>query len=226
MNAQTLKEIQGILDYEFKNPELLETALSHSSYANQYGVKSNERLEFFGDTILGYVVSEIIYSESEFDEGKLSKLRALIVSMKPLSTISKESGLDKYLLFSGINSRMKPTDAMLSDMVEAIVAAIYLDGGIEEVKKFVDKFFRKLIAEIEGQTTFTDSKSMLQETLTKSQIEYESIKTGPDHRPTFKAQVVVDGEILGEGISSDKRSAEQKAAAEALHKIKEKQTGK
>ena len=220
MEANVIKEIEEILDYEFKDVQVLETALTHSSYANQNGVKSNERLEFFGDTILGYVISEIIYTESEFDEGKLSKLRALIVSMKPLATIAKESGLDKFLLYIGPQTRVYPTDAMLSDQIEAIVAALYLDGGIEVVRKFVNKFFRPIIDEYEGKTTFTDSKSTLQETLAKNKIHYESSKTGPDHRPTFKASVFVDDQLWGTGQASDKRGAEQKAAAEALQKLK------
>ena len=220
MDAKRLKEIESILGYKFKNPQYIETALSHSSYANQNGVKSNERLEFFGDTILGFVISEIIYTESEFDEGKLSKLRALIVSMKPLANIAKESGLDKFLLYIGPQSKVYPTDAMLSDQIEAIVAALYLDGGIEEVKRFVNKYFRKIIDEFEGKSTFTDSKSALQEYMSKSVIRYESKKTGPDHRPTFKASVFVDEVMQGSGVASDKRGAEQKAAEEALRKVK------
>ena len=161
-----IKEIEHIIGYKFKNGQLLKTALTHSSYANIHGIKSNERLEFLGDTLLSTIISERIYFEMDYAEGDLSKLRSRVVSMEPLANLAESLTLDKHLMYVG-----SLTNNMKADMMEAIIASIYIDGGMENTKKFVSKVFGETVNTMEKLSVLADSKSYLQEHLSSAEIK-------------------------------------------------------
>ena len=219
MNKIDISKIEDIIEYKFKNKSLLETAFTHSSYANINHTKSNERLEFLGDTVLSTIISEKIYFDMDYNEGQLSKLRSNIVSMRPLALLIENLGLIDYLQYSGSNNRANITDNMKADLMESIIAAIYIDGGLEVAKKFVKKKFFPLISEMEKLKVLEDSKSYLQEQLKNESIKYTTTKTGSDHNPTFTATVIINGVAMGRGVGSSKRQAEKLAASEALKKL-------
>ena len=209
-----ISEIEKIIGYKFKNKELLKTAFTHSSYANIHGIKSNERLEFFGDTLLSTIISEKIYFEMDYAEGDLSKLRSRVVSMEPLSELAQNLGLDQYLQYVG-----SLTNNMKADMMEAIIASIYIDGGMEHTKRFVSKVFGETVRAMESLTVLADSKSYLQEHLSSAEIKYTCSKSGVDHNPTFPATVIINGVVSGRGTGTTKKEAEKKAASEAIKNL-------
>lgn len=219
MKVNELTEIERIIEYKFKNRSLLETAFTHSSFANINHVKSNERLEFLGDTVLSTLISERIYNDMDYNEGQLSKLRSKIVSMHPLALLIENLNLVKYLQYAGSSNRGNITDNMKADLMEAIIGAIYIDGGMESARKFVKKNFFPLIKEMEQLTVLEDAKSYLQEKLKNDSIKYTTTKTGSDHNPVFTATVVINGVSMGQGVGSSKRQAETLAAENALKKL-------
>lgn len=211
--------VEAILGYTFKNKDLVVSACTHSSFANQYKLQSNERLEFLGDTVLSTIISEIIYHDKDYNEGQLSKLRSKIVSMKPLALIADNLNLSKFLLSLGKLQDEEATDNMKADLVEALIGAIYIDGGLESAKKFINKNFIAVVKEMEGLRNLEDAKSYLQEQLKTDTIKYYSTKTGTDHNPIFTATVKVNGVVMGKGSGTSKRIAETFAAEEALKKL-------
>ncbi len=217
---ENLAEVEKIIGYTFKNKKLLAEALTHSSYANLHDTTSNERLEFLGDTVLSTIISEQIYLDKDYNEGKLSKLRAKIVSLKPLSVIDGKLGLSKYLRFAGSSKAKEATDSMKADLVEATIGAIYIDGGFAEAKKFVLRNFSVSIKQNEALSSLDDHKSYLQEHFIGSKIEYSVKKSGADHDPTFVATVYINGLAVGKGTAKTKRDAEQLAAGEARKNLK------
>ncbi len=218
MQTEDIKNIEKIINYKFKDKNLLITAFTHSSFANNFHTKSNERLEFLGDTVLSTIISERIYSDMDYNEGQLSKLRSKIVSMHPLAELIDELGLIKFLQFSGAN-RDCITDNMKADLMEAIIGAIYIDGGLEKARGFVSKNFFKMIKACEKLDELEDSKSKLQEMLKSDSIKYTTNKSGTDHNPTFTASCMVNGVCMGRGSGSSKRQAETMAAGEAIKKL-------
>ena len=224
MNNQNLIELQNKLNYHFKKPALLETALTHSSYANEHkkdGLISNERLEFLGDSILGLAVAELIYKhKSNTPEGQMTKLRAELVCEKNLAALAESLRLGAYLkLGRGEDKgggRYRPS--ILADAVEAILAAMYLDSGFDPVMLFVkERLFSK--AEIVGLET-TDYKTTLQELVQMKPGQILSYhvtdESGPDHMKMFTVEVRLNGEYYGEGTGKSKKEAEQAAAMSAL----------
>lgn len=211
---EAIDEIEEIIGYKFKNKDLLITAFTHSSYANIKNTKSNERLEFLGDTLLSTIISEKIYFDVDYREGDLSKLRARIVSMAPLAELIDNKGLSKYLLYVG-----SLTNNMKADLMEAIIAGIYIDGGMEKTRKFIAKMFGETVKNMESLNVLADSKSYLQENLSGAEIKYTCSKTGADHNPTFLATVIINGVVSGKGIGSTKKEAEKKAASEAIKNL-------
>lgn len=207
-------EVEKILGYKFKDKSLLQTAFTHSSYANIKNTKSNERLEFFGDALLETIISEKIYFDVDYTEGDLSKLRSRIVSTEPLAELADEMGLSEYLMYVG-----SLTANMKADLMEAIIASIYIDGGMEATKKYVSRVFGDTVRSMENLTVLADSKSYLQEMLGNAEIKYTCSKSGADHNPTFLATVIINGEVLGRGTGSTKKEAEKKSASEAIKKI-------
>ncbi|MBQ5566083.1 MAG: ribonuclease III [Clostridia bacterium] len=218
------KELKRIIGYEFKDKNLLITALTHSSYANDVrnGTEYNERLEFLGDSVLSIVVSDYIYLNCpELPEGKLTKLRASLVCEKSLYIYAKQINLGKYIRLSHGEKRMGGDDrpSILSDAFEALIAAIYLDGGIENARNFVLKF---VIPDIKSSKPkqFKDYKTALQEIIQKNpeeRITYVLVKeTGPDHDKHFVVEVHLNSNVIGRGGGRSKKEAEQQAARQAL----------
>ena len=219
-----MKNLEENLKYIFKDKNLLKNALAHSSYANEKRGKitSNERLEFLGDSVLSIVVSEYIYRHfPTLPEGKLTKIRAALVCEKTLCQFSKELEIGKYLLLgkgekqSGGDSR----PSILADAFEAVLAAMYLDGGMEVAKKHVLRFIREELSHFEHEN-FKDYKTELQEIIQQNpeeQLTYVLTKeSGPDHDKTFTVEVHLNRNVIGEGVGHSKKSAEQSAAKKAL----------
>ena len=145
-----IQKIEKIIGYAFKNKELLKTAFTHSSFSNEHRVESNERLEFLGDSILSVIIAEEIFKRYNKSEGELTKIRASLVSEKSLAFISKQLGIDKFLIVGAGLVKKEPTDAMIADSFEAMLAAIYLDGGMKNARKFILKSRRRRILGYRG----------------------------------------------------------------------------
>lgn len=224
---QNFDEIQRKIDYRFNNISLLNMAMTHSSYANDHKMKktnSNERLEFLGDAVLELLSSEYLYDTyPDKPEGELTKLRASLVSENPLANIAKLLGINECLMLgrgeeiTGGRERASIT----SDAVEALIGAIYLDGGMEPAKKFVRKF---VMVNIDEKLLYNDSKSMLQEIVQKNKLgvlSYEIVsEKGPAHDRLYEVVCKLDDKIIGNGVGRTKKAAEQEAAFGALKKIK------
>lgn len=214
---------QESLEYKFKNQDLLKTALSHRSYSCEYGLKyCNERMEFLGDSILSAVVCEYLYNKySQNDEGKLSQIKAQIVSSKNLSKWAKKIKLDKFVLISKSEEQnaARSRETLLCDSFEAVTGAIFLDSDFETVSKFINGFLSS-----QKDLVLTDYKTTLQEIVqAKFQTlpEYKVVKeTGPDHDKTFEIAVYIKEKFFGKGKGNSKKHAEQIAASFALKKIK------
>lgn len=217
-----MEQLQNNLGYHFKNPALLARALTHSSYANERRVDTgdNERLEFLGDSVLGFITAEYLFANHrDFPEGELTKLRAYAVCEKSLFSYAEEIGLGHYLKLGKGEERTggRTRPSVLSDAFEAVIAAIYLDGGMDEAKKFVLRF---VVPYVEAKPTFKDYKTMLQEVVQKNQgetLEYVLVsETGPDHDKCFTVEVHLNSNVIGRGVGGSKKKAEQNAAKEAL----------
>lgn len=217
-----MEQLQNNLGYHFKNPALLARALTHSSYANERHVDTgdNERLEFLGDSVLGFITAEYLFANHrDFPEGELTKLRAYAVCEKSLFSYAEEIGLGNYLKLGKGEERTggRTRPSVLSDAFEAVIAAIYLDGGMDEAKKFVLRF---VVPYVEAKPTFKDYKTMLQEVVQKNQgetLEYVLVsETGPDHDKCFTVEVHLNSNVIGCGVGGSKKKAEQNAAKEAL----------
>ncbi len=218
--------VEKTIGYKFIDKNLLEMAFTHSSYANeQKKLYSNERLEFLGDSVLSLVVTDFIYRQlPEIDEGYLSKLRALLVCESNLARKSTEIKLGNYLRLSHgeelSGGRERPS--ILADTFEALIGAIYLDGSLESVRKFIMTFVLNDFYEVYNSGAF-DYKSRLQEFAQKNgySISYNvTNETGPDHDKTFYMEAVMNGILVGKGIGKTKKEAEQNSAKEALEKIR------
>ena len=218
-----LEKLQQSVGYKFKDERLLQRALTHTSYANECNEghnKSNERLEFLGDSVLGIITAEHFYLNfKDLPEGELTKLRAATVCENSLSSFARQLGLGEYLLLGKGEMCTGGSDrpSILADAFEALRAAIYLDDGIEEAKKFVLKYVDKAVEEHRG---FKDYKTVLQEVIQKNPgevIEYVLVKeSGPDHNKRFEVEVHLNSNVIGKGVGTSKKKAEQLAAKEAL----------
>ena len=217
---QTLMDKLG---YTFRNPRLLEKALTHSSYANEgkHGGESNERLEFLGDSVLGFVAAKYLFEKETGPEGELTKLRAAVVCEKALCSYSQELGLGDYLLL-GKGERLTggaERPSILADAFEAVIAAMYLDGGLEPVRAFVLRFIEKE-ANNQRRRHFKDYKTTLQEIVQQNpeeRLEYVLTgESGPDHNKVFIVEVHLNSNVIGAGRGRSKKEAVQQAAREAL----------
>ena len=203
---------------EIKNKELLETALTHSSYSNEHNCDNYERLEYLGDAILEAVTSEYLYLHTNYSEGEMTKIRANYVCEKALATYSKKLGIDKNIRL-GHGQIHNLNDTIIADVFEAVAAAIYLDQGYEIVKKYLNDIIVPFINE--GRDFNTDYKTKLQEAVqtNKKSLEYVLIREyGEAHDKTFEMAVKIDDIIYGKGIGKSKKEAEQNAALDALNK--------
>lgn len=218
-----LEELERKLGYRFHDRRLLEQALCHSSYANERHMDrllNNERLEFLGDAVLELVTSEFLYTNyPKMPEGEATRTRASIVCEQTLALCARDLGLGAWLRL-GKGEEMtggRDRDSITSDGMEALLGAIYLDGGFANAKEFVHRF---ILNDIEHKKLFFDSKTILQERVqseTEEALRYELIKEeGPDHNKRFLVQVVLGKEVLGQGSGRTKKAAEQEAAYRAL----------
>ncbi len=219
-----MKELEKRIGYHYKNISYLENALTHSSYANEvrHGVCSNERLEFLGDSVLSVVASDHIYRNCpDLPEGELSKLRAALVCEKSLCRFSKSLGVGDYLRLSRGEKNLKGNErpSILADAFEAIIASIYLDGGMEQARKFILRFVEPEIKNPRPRA-FKDYKTTLQEIIQKNPEEHLTYvltgEEGPDHDKHFFVEVHLNNNVIGRGGGRSKKEAEQQAAREAL----------
>ena len=217
-----LSEFEKVIGYDFKNKSLLETALTHSSYANerQSGRECNERLEFLGDSVLGVITADYFYHNlAHLPEGEMTKKRAACVCEKSLHGFAKEINLGKYLYLGRgeDNTGGRTRASILADAFEAVIGAMYLDGGLESVRGFVLSFIREAAAK---QLSLRDYKTELQEIIQKNPAEHLSYvlvgESGPDHDKRFEVEVRLNSNVVGCGIGKSKKLAEQQAAKQAL----------
>lgn len=221
-----MKNVEDKIGYAFKNTRLLENALTHSSYANESKKESNERLEFLGDSVLSIIVSDYIFRRlPNVAEGWLSKYRATLVCEQSLYDISKKISLSKFILLGRgeemTGGRERPS--IVSDAFEAVIAAIYLDGGMEAARKWVINLMRDSIDDVILGHRYADYKTMLQEALqkgTSGKVTYRTVsETGQDHDKIFEVEVLVDDVPQNRGKGHNKKEAEQNAAHTALKSI-------
>ncbi len=223
--------IESIIGYTFNDKMLLRQCFTHSSYANEHGGDNNELLEFFGDAILQFVVTEHLYKNSTGDEGKLTKKRSNIVSHQPLLNMVKKLGLTDYILLgNGMNKYTEQDEKLYSSLFEALVAGIYIDGGIKSVQKFIKNTLLSEYVKLEKSKTKKtivdkgrDYKSLLQEYVQKyklGSISYELLaKSGPDHKPQFRIAVLLNNSRICEGVGYSKKNAQMMGAERALKKL-------
>ncbi len=223
-----MRDIQEILGFRFRDPRLLEEALTHRSFAHTQesgGVRSNERLEFLGDAVLELAVSDFLFREEALaGEGDLSRARAWLVNDRALAETAAELGLGAYLKVSPSADRdgTRERDSVLSDVLEALIGAAYLDQGWEAARELVRRLFGKGLRRAMREAPFSDFKTMLQEWSVRergSLPSYHSWGEGPDHRRTFHAEVRLGGEKIGAGSGRSKKEAEQRAAREACRRF-------
>src|SRR5712691_9135386 len=223
-------ELEQIVGYRFRDQDLLTRALTHKSYANERRETSsshNERLEFLGDTVLGFIIGELIYrSFPNLQEGALSKIKAHLVSAATLSEKGRALGIGRYLRMGTGEARSGGAEklSLLADGFEAVVAAIYLDGGLAAAGAFIARVFAGDVAGIDiGDLSFHDYKTALQESAQALGLplpDYRIVdEYGPDHEKVFVIQVFWDGEAFAYGRGSSKREAQRKAAKEALKRL-------
>ncbi len=221
-----IKDLEAAIGYRFQNISLLQRALAHSSYANERwhdGMKSNERLEFLGDSILGMVVAEFLYGHyPEKPEGELTRMRADVVCETALAKVARRIDLGKHILLGNGEEQGggRNRDSILSDAVEAVIAACYLDGGMEVAKNFILHF---VLEEAPVKQHNRDYKTALQELVQKKKdqaLAYSLVgESGPDHNKQFSVELRLNGKLVGSGEGSSKKRAEQMAAREALEKL-------
>ena len=223
-----MEKLEAKIGYSFKNKKLLETALTHSSYANEKhndACMSYERQEFLGDSVLGLVTAEFLFAhEPLLPEGRMTRLRAELVCEASLHKTALALGLGQYMhLGKGeANTGGRERPSILADMVEAIIAAIYLDSGMDEARRFV---LEKVLGDVEisEQRRSADYKTRLQELVQRKAnqvISYELVnESGPDHNKVFEFEVRINGQSSGRGSGRTKKEAEQMAACKALEAL-------
>ena len=215
---EKLDALQEKLGYRFKNEDLLITALTHSSYANEKGTVCNERLEFLGDAVLGFVSANYLYNNYDFPEGELTKHRAARVCEKALCVFAAELDIGSCMLLGKGEDRMggRSKPSMLADAFEAVLAAVFLDGGLEEASKIALRY----VARHDFLDDSKDYKTILQEIVQRNKeesVEYVLIdESGPAHDKSFTVEVHLNSNVLGRGMGKSKKNAEQRAAKEAL----------
>ncbi|MBQ6679738.1 MAG: ribonuclease III [Lachnospiraceae bacterium] len=222
-----LNELEELIAYRFHDPVLLTTAMTHSSYLNEHGLPKeacNERLEYLGDAVLEAVTSEFLYRKYPKEmEGRLSRYRAALVCEESLAESARKLHIGSFLLLGRGMEKTggRESDALISDAFEALIAALYLDGGLEEARKLIGHYVLK---DHEERLILRDAKTFLQEQVQDKGhiITYETLsESGPQHCPLFRAAVLMDGAKIAEGEGSSKKQAEQDAAFRMLRLLKE-----
>lgn len=231
MNRQALlQEFMKKIEFSFKDVELLNVALTHSSYDNErknLKKQNNERLEFLGDAILDAVISQYLFEKFEdFEEGDLTRMRSSIVCETSLADCGKKYDIGKYFLLGKgeENTGGRTRTSIIADAVEAVYGAVYLDVGFEKAAEFIMRSLNDIIEEVVHGKRYSDFKTKLQELVQKkknSDISYETIREeGPDHEKIFHVEVTIDNIAAGMGSGKNKKEAEQRAARDALNKRK------
>ena len=225
---EQLSKLQTALGIKFKNKKMLNQALIHRSYLNEHshGLSDNERLEYLGDSVLGFVVNEYLFKRFEnYNEGELAKIKSVVVSENVLSEAAIELGIGPFLLMGkgeDVTGGRERT-SILANALEAIIGAYYLDSGFKDMRRFVLGFLKKHIERINSMTYQRDPKTALQEYVQKKykgRPVYEVVaETGPDHNKEFSVRLLINGKEVITGIGGSKRKAEVNAAASALRKI-------
>lgn len=223
MKKYALEVLENKIGYKFKNQAFLKQALTHSSYANEQKINkigNYERVEFLGDAVLELVSSEFLFKEHpDIPEGELTKLRASMVCEPALAFCANDLDLKNFILLGrGEESTGgRNRDSIVSDVMEAVIGAIYLDGGMEPAKEFISRF---ILSDLENKRLFYDSKSNLQELIQgklKKEFHYELLEeSGPEHDKVFEVELFMEGECIGKGSGKNKKAAEQQAAYKAL----------
>ena len=221
--AYTMELLEERIGYRFSDRALLKQAITHSSFTNEQKIRKNqnyERLEFLGDAVLELVSSEFLFRGHEgMSEGELTKLRASMVCEPSLAFCARDLELGKFMLLGRgeENTGGRRRDSIVSDVMEAVIGAIYLDGGMDAARAFIDRF---VLSDLEDKQLFYDSKSNLQELAQgklKKELEYRLLEeSGPEHDKLFRVSVRMESEILGTGEGRTKKAAEQQAAYRAL----------
>ncbi len=229
MNKPDFHMLEETIGYQFRDINRLITAFTHTSYTNERKInkiESYERSEFLGDAILEFLVSEYLYEHyKNYKEGELTKLRASLVCEFTLSQISKNLGFGSYVLLSKGEDQTggRERSSIMCDLFEALLGAIYLDGGIEPGRTFVHRF---LLDDIETKVLFYDAKSTLQEMMQKEGRQLTYVQTGekgPDHNKLYTSEVCIDGAAIASGDGASRKASEQTAAYNALLLLKKKQ---
>ncbi|HBF35725.1 MAG TPA: ribonuclease III [Firmicutes bacterium] len=223
----SLKELTARLHLEEKQEALFIEAFTHSSYANEHRMPSNERLEFLGDSVLGLLVCQYLYLHyPSYDEGQLAKIKAILVSATFFATFSRQIALDKYILLGAgeIHTGGNAKPNILADLFEAFIGAYYLSFGLSATNEFLTPFIESALPEIFAESEKIDAKTYLQE-LAQSQglkPEYHLIaEEGPPHNKTFTVEVLIDGKVYGSGTGKSLKEAQNKAASVAAFQIKQ-----
>ena len=222
-----IRELENAIGYRFHNISLLQNALAHSSYANERwhnSLMSNERLEFLGDSILGMVVADHLYRNfADRPEGELTRMRADMVCEKALARVANQIGLGEHLMLGKGEEQGggRGRDSILADAVESVIAACYLDGGMEAAKAFISRFV--LVNVPVSRLTNADYKTALQELVQQKRNQVLAYtmtgESGPDHDKRFEVELTLNGQVVGRGIGSSKKRAEQDAARNALEAL-------
>lgn len=223
MQQKPIEELEKRIEYNFKNKLLLRQALTHSSFANEQKINKYddyERLEFLGDAVLELVTSEFLFRENaKMTEGQLTKMRASMVCEQALAYCAREFGLEEYILL-GRGEEMtggRTKDSIISDVMEALIGAVYVDAGMEAAKGFIHRF---VLSDLEHKQLFYDAKTILQERLQRDgseSLRYALIREeGPDHDKVFVVEARIGEKKIGEGQGRTKKAAEQQAAYQAL----------
>ena len=220
-----MEELENSIGYKFVDKSLLKTALTHTSYAYENRVESNERLEYLGDSILEFISSKYLFQNfKKLSEGEMTKVRAYAVCEDSLYKIAERHNFSDFL-YLGRSEKMSHSlkKALIADSVEAVIAAMYLDGGIEPVEKFIVENIKEQVEFASNNVGMKDYKTVLQEELQKNgevHIKYNLIKEeGPDHAKIFTVEVECDGKKLAQGVGKSKKKAEMEAAKKALDEL-------
>ena len=225
---EKISSFEKKIGYVFNDKENIQVALTHSSFANEHKeYKYNERLEFLGDSVLGLVVSDYLFSvRTDLPEGQLTKFRAIVVCEESLSVVARKLNLGEYLLLGNgeRQSGGSDRDSILADATEAVIAAIYIDGGLDKAKEFIMYNLRDVIAKTIDGNIFRDYKTILQEVIQSKngRISYRLVQEkGPDHDKVFEMEVRSGNKVLGFGLGKNKKDAEKEAAKNALENMGE-----
>ncbi|MBD5460099.1 MAG: ribonuclease III [Lachnospiraceae bacterium] len=224
-----LEELEKRIGYRFSDRGLLRQALTHSSFTNEQKINKNgnyERLEFLGDAVLELISSDFLFHRfTEKPEGELTKMRASMVCEPALAFCARDLELGKFMLLGRGEEANggRERESITSDVMEAVIGAIYLDGGLERAREYI---FRFVLSDLEDKQLFYDSKTNLQELVQgemKQDVQYRLVEEkGPEHDKVFEAEVLIGGNVIGRGSGRTKKAAEQRAAYEALLLLKDK----